>query len=92
MLVERPEVRIEALRVGDALDVLSARRVQLKEGARCRFSGHAILPVGRQAGEIRTDPRLVRVAVLDDQRVDALRVTRRQAESDGRAEVEHVQP
>jgi hypothetical protein len=92
VLVERPEVRVEALRVGDALDVLRARRVQLEEAARCRFGGLAILPVGRQAGEVRTEPSLVGVAVLDDQRVDALGVTRRQAESDGRAEVEHVQP
>src|SRR3954452_9235065 len=92
VLVERPEVRIEALWVSDALDVLSARRVEVKEGARCRFGGYAVLPVGRQGGEVRTYPYLVRVAVLDDQRVDALGVPRRQAQSDGRAEVEQVQP
>jgi hypothetical protein len=92
VVVQPVPVRADPCRVGDALRVLPDRRLRLQHHPdRLPVGRRRLLPVGPDRAPGLAQPLLVRVAVLGDDRGDALGVTGGDPEPDRRAVVEHVQ-
>jgi hypothetical protein len=92
VVVEAVAVRADPRRVGDAVRVLPDRRLRLHQRPDTFPVGlRRVLPVRLKGSPAVAQPFLVGVAVLGDDRRDALGVPGRDPEPDRRAVVEHVQ-
>ena len=90
-LVDIPVVRADSFDVADAVGVLPLGRANVQEPLqRLGVLFCPILPIGAEWIPELPQPFFVGIAVLDDQRLDALRVHGRQAEAYRRAIVHDV--
>src|SRR5262249_34270793 len=85
-VVERIAVRRDRGRVGDAMGVLPDRCLRRKKGAEgSAVCFRRVLPVGADRGPAVAEPLEIRIAILRDDRGDALGVPHREAETSRRA-------
>jgi len=86
-----PEIRVIAFHVGIVPDMARPRRLQRKEiCAKRAFVGSAISPKGPPCFRIRRQSFVVRNSVLDDERLDPVRMGQGHAKTYGAAVILHV--